>query len=103
MSNPAIAAEDGSYYATWALTEDREQIQVTMAATVAADGWVAIGFSANDRMPNSDMVVGYINGPSIMLYDSWASEYAAPSVDAQQDVTLLEGIRKQGKVAKHCK
>jgi DOMON domain len=60
-------------------------------------GWVGIGFSGDDRMPGSDMVVGFVNSTTALLTDRHTlTQRVQPFLDSTQDVQLLAGSEEGG-------
>ena len=43
-------------------TYDRDNQMLKMAMKVLSLGWVGIGFSRNQFMPDSDVAIGWVNG-----------------------------------------
>ena len=72
---------NASYSAEWCTDSETIRFRVTSSAL----GWVALGFSDDQLMPNSDIIMLTGEGP---MQDAWALARAAPPADASQDVTL---------------
>ena len=72
---------NADYTAEWCVDGDAMSFRVTSSAL----GWVALGFSDNQQMANSDIIMLTGEGP---MQDAWASARAAPPADGSQDVTL---------------
>ncbi len=72
---------DENYTAEWCATEDVLHFRLTADVR----GWVAVGFSDDQFMANSDIVMATGEGA---IQDSWAVARAAPPPDASQDATL---------------
>lgn len=85
---------NGNFSASFSVC-DNSSLNVTLTANTA--GWLAIGFSANAAMANSDMVIGGVNADgSVYASDRFSAGYAPPSVDASQDVTNVSGSEANG-------
>ena len=70
-----------NFMAEWCATDDVLHFRLTAEAR----GWVAVGFSNDQLMANSDIVMTTGEGA---IQDSWAVARAAPPPDASQDATL---------------
>ena len=71
---------NADYSVEWCTDADSVNFRVTAATT----GWVGLGFSDNQLMPNSDIIQASDSAP---IKDGWAVARAAPPTDASQDVT----------------
>ena len=81
---------DGKWSAKWTPSDDGESLAFTVTAQTR--GWAAIGFSANNQMPESDIVLAYALPGGAAAYDAsvtdrWASKRSQPAVDDAQDIT----------------
>ena len=56
----AVLDDKGKYNLFWNF--DLEQETITFAVRVQTDGWVGFGLSPNGQMPNSDVVIGWVDG-----------------------------------------
>ncbi|XP_028404492.1 ferric-chelate reductase 1-like isoform X2 [Dendronephthya gigantea] len=52
--------------------------------------WVAIGFSEDDRMPNTDSVFCYNSGGNILIRSGRLVSRSLPSLEEEKDLVLLE-------------
>ena len=74
------------YKATWE-TNDNDEIAFTVIGQTGEDEWIGIGFSTNQVMPETDIVLGYFdqqgNG---VVKDFFADNYIPPKEDKSQDI-----------------
>ena len=56
----AVLDDEGKYNLYWDF--DLEQETITFAVRVQTAGWVGFGLSPNGQMPNSDVVIGWVDG-----------------------------------------
>lgn len=82
----ANTADGVNWNVEWTVSEDFQSISFTVMART--DGYVAIGFSMDRFMPNTDIIVGAVNSTGNMSYvsDRYANARAPPSVDISQDI-----------------
>ncbi|RMZ97977.1 DBH-like monooxygenase 1 -like protein, partial [Brachionus plicatilis] len=59
-------------------------------------GYAALGLSPDGNMPNSDIVIGWIDSNGPRLFDTFATRKSSPLKDAQQDWTMLEAREVNG-------
>jgi hypothetical protein len=73
------ASPDGTFKASWVI--NGPHITFTMSG-VTSTGWVGIGWNTKGGMPNTDMVVGWLDstGAAVAL-DTWATKRDIPTVD----------------------
>ena len=78
-------------------SEDKEEGAAEMEFTMRGaipKGWVAVGFSRDDFMPQTDMVIAsyceYCKDRKIAISDRWATSIRMPLEDSQQDITLTD-------------
>ena len=107
-------AENGGLYELY-WTFDNAAENISFAVRVQTTGWVGFGISPNGQMPNSDVVIGWVdNGQTffhvsfeqnvlvlrckyLFVYqDRFATSRSPPSVDEQQDWTLVDGEEEGG-------
>ena len=50
---------DGKYELYWSF--DLEQENISFAVRVQTTGWIGFGLSPNGQMPNSDVVIGWVD------------------------------------------
>ena len=84
---PAGCKEDGCQYkATWE-TNDNDEIAFTVIGQTGEDEWIGIGFSTNQVMPETDIVLGYfdLEGNGVVK-DFFADNYIPPKEDESQDI-----------------
>ena len=77
----SFTSPDGSYTAEWQISNDKTQMEVTMTAPSTAE-WVGFGVSPDERMPNSDLYIGYMDGLTTVVEDRHADGYNVPLRDA---------------------
>lgn len=79
------------YHVSWKTVgrgdEVRFKIQTTNTKT-----WTGIGFSENEKMSQTDAVIGWIdqNGRPFLM-DTWINGYTAPKLDDNQNVYNISG------------
>ena len=78
---------NGQYSAHWCV--DGDILRMRIAAQT--QGWLAIGFSDDQLMPNSDVIMLTGEGE---VQDSFADRRSAPIPDDLQDVTLSRAIQE---------
>jgi hypothetical protein len=88
-------AENGGLYELY-WTFDNAAENISFAVRVQATGWVGFGISPNGQMPNSDVVIGWVDNGQTFFHDRFATSRSPPSVDEQQDWTLVEGEEEGG-------
>ena len=84
---PAGCKKDGCQYkATWE-TNDNDEIAFTVIGKTGEDEWIGIGFSTNQVMPETDIVLGYfdLEGNGVVK-DFFADNYIPPKEDESQDI-----------------
>ena len=69
---------------------------INFRVTADASGWVAIGFSNDQLMPNSDIIMMTGEGE---FQDAWANARAAPEKDVSQDATLHAASQNDGQTS----
>jgi hypothetical protein len=63
---------------------------LSMTITANTTGWVAVGFSNDQLMTNTDMVTGGVNADgTLYLNDRFAINHGAPAIDATQNATPI--------------
>ncbi|EDV20800.1 uncharacterized protein TRIADDRAFT_60676 [Trichoplax adhaerens] len=62
------------------------------------DKWVALGFSYQEKMPNTDAIVGWYYNSTPTLMDSFIDGYKTPKVDAINDAYLINSSNINGEV-----
>ena len=74
------------YKATWE-TNDNDEIAFTVIGQTGEDEWIGIGFSTNQVMPETDIVLGYfdLEGNGVVK-DFFADDYIPPKEDESQDI-----------------
>ena len=64
---------------------------VVQSTNAQNERWTGIGFSENNRMVESDVVVGYVESNSrVYLKDMWTTSYLHPVIDSSQVHVYLE-------------
>lgn len=84
------------YYVRWETIgrgdEMRFQVETTHTNT-----WTGIGFSKDQRMSQTDAVIGWVdrNGRPFLM-DTWINGYSSPKLDNQQDIYNMSGSIRNG-------
>lgn len=84
------------YYASWQTIgrgdEFRFRIQTTNTKT-----WTGIGFSDDERMSQTDAVIGWVDTAGRpFLMDTWITGYTAPKLDDNQNIYNISGRIENG-------
>ncbi|MCA9148564.1 MAG: PEP-CTERM sorting domain-containing protein [Planctomycetales bacterium] len=77
-----INKPNNNFTLQWCSEGDAIHFQIQARAT----GWVSVGFSNDRSMPNTDVIM--LTGEGNVA-DGFASARSAPSIDSQQDITLI--------------
>ncbi|XP_065918054.1 uncharacterized protein [Dysidea avara] len=79
-----LSAPDGSsnYTATWRARNERVEFELTGLG----QSWVGIGFSHDQKMPVSDVVVGAASDSDFFVEDRYAFARSQPRVDTIQNI-----------------
>eukprot|EP00118_Oscarella_pearsei_P005053 m.22576 g.22576 ORF g.22576 m.22576 type:complete len:625 (+) comp28360_c0_seq1:55-1929(+) len=80
--------DDGSYWLFWTVNHDAGEIDI--AVQVKTKGWIGFGVSPDGKMPNSDIVTGWVKDGKGFLQDRHSVGRYLPPVDTQQNVQLIE-------------
>ncbi|XP_078583126.1 DBH-like monooxygenase protein 1 [Branchiostoma floridae x Branchiostoma japonicum] len=86
FTHHAVLDAEGKYHLRWFFDEER----ITFEATVETRGYVALGFSPNGGMADSDIVIGWMADGRAQLEDRYAHGESQPVLDSRQDWTLHE-------------
>lgn len=94
------------YYASWATVGKGDEVHFKIQTT-NVNTWTGIGFSNDDKMSQTDAVIGWVdkNGKPFLM-DTWINGYSPPKLDDKQDIynasgrihngaTILEFTRKR--------
>lgn len=93
------------YSAQWEYLRRKDEIRFTIT-TKHTDSWTGIGFSDNEKMPQTDAILGFIDTQGRpFLMDTWIKGYLQPELDHQDiyntsgkivdGVTVLSFTRKR--------
>lgn len=84
----------GDFDVAWARQGD--SLFFRMSSTTD-DGWIGIGFSDDQMMPDTDVVMGFdLGGGVSRVDDRWAFARAVPRLDAISNITVLSSSREGG-------
>lgn len=75
----------------------QDQITFTIK-TKNTDTWTGIGFSEDDKMTQTDAILGWVdktNGRAFVM-DTWISGYSLPLLDPSQDIYNISGNIENG-------
>ncbi|XP_066265138.1 DBH-like monooxygenase protein 1 [Branchiostoma lanceolatum] len=86
FTHNAVLDAQGKFHLRWFFDKER----VTFETTVETRGYVALGFSPNGGMANSDIVIGWVEDGRAELEDRFAHGESQPVLDSRQDWTLHE-------------
>jgi len=75
---------DGTYSSTWSINGDTIFYTITAQTT----GWVGLGLSPTGNMPNSDIIVGWVddNTNAVVVLDRFAYDTVMPVLDKEQNI-----------------
>jgi len=98
--NTIDAWNDKSFIVNWNVNTSVGNISFEL--DVATTGWIAIGFSNDGYMANSDMIMGYIDQKGIpIVEDRWAVGRSLPELDTNlggtNDLTNISGYLISGR------
>ena len=80
------------FHLFWTPSEETIRFEIQ----VKTHGYVAIGFSPNGGMSGSDIILGWIDDLGIPhLYDMKAFGNQSPTLDENQDVSLIQGYQNE--------
>lgn len=91
----AVSADDCSdsmtstngYTVSWEKEPDNTWAKFTVSVVNSASQFIAVGFSEDRLMPNTDVAVGSIDGESTwFVEDRYAFDYIIPQYDANQSL-----------------
>jgi len=86
---------DDGYTLHWNF--DLEQQTIGFAVNVSTTGWVGFGLSPNGQMPQSDVVIGWVdNDGNTQFHDRFAIDRYLPPIDESQDWFLVSGEEENG-------
>lgn len=64
------------------------------------EGWVAVGFNPSKKMKDANIIIGYVDGKDVKIYDHFGDKATGHSEDGKkggsEDVTLVGGTEEQG-------
>nr|WNS50068.1 DOMON domain-containing protein [Halisarca dujardinii] len=93
VSTGTLSANGGAYSVAYTIHGD----VVSFVVSAETTGWVGLGFSEDQLMPNSDVVVGAADSDGGMfVFDGFANALAQPPVDSQQDITDFSATHEGG-------
>ena len=85
------------YFASWRYDENSDMVDFVVQSTGAQqDKWTGIGFSDNNKMAETDAVIGYVESNRFYLKDMWTTSYLSPVIDSSQDLKNREGYFENG-------
>lgn len=84
------------YAVSWAAVGRGDQIRFKIQ-TSRTDTWTGIGFSNDDKMSQTDAVIGWVdkNGRPFLM-DTWINGYSPPKLDDHQDIFNMTGRIENG-------
>ena len=87
---------DGSDYTLyWSF--DYATKNISFGVRVRTTGWIGFGLSPDGQMPQSDVVIGWVDSNRrVFLQDRYAERRATPTLDDQQNWILLQGEEEDG-------
>ncbi|XP_063986455.1 uncharacterized protein LOC135167306 isoform X2 [Diachasmimorpha longicaudata] len=85
------------YYIRWIYRAKKDEMTFTII-TKDTDKWTGVGFSEDDKMTQTDAVLGWVdrtNGRAFVM-DTWISGYSLPLLDQSQDIMNSSGKLENG-------
>lgn len=84
------------YYVRWSTVGRGDEMRFEVETT-HTNTWTGIGFSNDQRMSQTDAIVGWVdrNGRPFLM-DTWINGYASPKLDSQQDIYNATGSIRNG-------
>ncbi|XP_073961160.1 uncharacterized protein isoform X2 [Choristoneura fumiferana] len=94
-ANCELGNNSCDYHASWEYLgqkRGKDSVRFTIL-TKDTKTWTGIGFSNDKRMSQTDAIIGWVDPRSSrpFIMDTWVSGYAAPRVDAHQDISKEAG------------
>lgn len=87
------------YLCQWKFNYDRDQVDFTLS-TNRPDKWVGVGFSKDTKMPNSDVVVAWVEpGSRYVMMDAWLDSYSLPIPDSKQSISNISAAAANGLIS----
>jgi len=85
------------YYASWETVGKGDEMRWHIE-TSNTQTWTGIGFSDDQRMSQTDAIIGWVDGRSgrPFLMDTWVLGYAPPKLDDRQDIYNASGRIEKG-------
>lgn len=84
------------YIFTWKYNEDFDGIDFGVSAK-RIDKWTGIGFSKNKLMPNTDVVIAWVEpGGRYLMMDAWIDGYSQPKPDTRQSIFNISALNENG-------
>nr|XP_031827935.1 uncharacterized protein LOC116424971 isoform X3 [Nomia melanderi] len=85
------------YSIQWTYKSRRDQLSFVISTT-HTNTWTGIGFSDDEKMSQTDAVLGWVDDKSgrAFLMDTWISGYNAPLLDPSQDIFNIGGTKADG-------
>ncbi|CAH1775664.1 unnamed protein product [Owenia fusiformis] len=74
------------YHASFTYDKYTESVTFIVKGKNSGDRWIGIGFSSNNIMPGSDIVLGWTSDATAVVKDMWASSWNTPKEDAEQNL-----------------
>lgn len=83
-----------TYKADWRVAGNR--VEFNVSARVDANQWVAIGFSDNMMMADTDIVLGASDGTNAFITDRYATGRSMPPIDSESNLDSTRVTRENG-------
>ncbi|XP_019862330.1 PREDICTED: uncharacterized protein LOC109590933 [Amphimedon queenslandica] len=90
-----FTAPAGSYVFSWSLQSNGMYVDCNVSVNTADNTWVAVGFSEDRFMPDTDVIIGANDGTDEFVEDRWngQSRVAGPSLDPMQNIMDTSSMR----------
>lgn len=84
------------YYASWKTVGRGDEIRFKVQTNATAT-WTGIAFSENEKMSQTDAIIGWIDQNGLpFVMDTWINGYMSPKLDGNQDVYNISGRLENG-------
>lgn len=69
---------------------------ITFTLTYKGNGWAAVGFGADNKMPDTDIILCSVNFPGAKCTDRYATAKELPPIDNTQNVNIISATTSSG-------
>lgn len=87
------------YAIRWNYRAKKDEMSFVISTT-NTNSWTGVGFSDDDKMTQTDAVLGLVDNPNgtvrVFVMDTWMSGYNPPLLDPSQDIYDTSGLIEDG-------